>query len=180
MLIRSILIRPMRIRPLLDPDVPAAAALLRASALAYILHESTSDEADAFLPEHDEDGLRGRLADGYAYHAAVLDDGRLAGFIGIRAGSHVFHLFVDAACQRRGVARRLWTAGRDAALASAGAAHPGAFTVNASNHAVPFYEALGFVRTAPMQVAGVRYNPMRLDPAPHAAGSADFLAAPQP
>jgi hypothetical protein len=38
----------------------------------------------------------------------------------------------------------------------------GAFTVNASNHAVPFYEALGFVRTAPVQVAQVLYNPMRL------------------
>ena len=37
------------------------------------------------------------------------------------------------------------------------------FTVNASNHAVPFYEALGFVRTAPMQVARVPYNPMRVD-----------------
>jgi hypothetical protein len=27
---------------------------------------------------------------------------------------------------------------------------------------VPFYEALGFVRSAPMQVARVLYNPMRL------------------
>jgi len=47
--------------------------------------------------------------------------------------------------------------------AGTGAGHPGMFTVNASNHAVPFYEALGFVRTAPMQVARVPYNPMRVE-----------------
>jgi hypothetical protein len=40
--------------------------------------------------------------------------------------------------------------------------HSGVFTVNASNYAVPLYEALGFERTAPMQVSVVRYNPMRL------------------
>lgn len=169
----------MLIRPLLDADVPAAAALLRASALAFVLRDSTHGDAAAFLARHDAEGLRGRLADGYAYHAAVLDDGRLAGFIGVRAGSHVYHLFVDAALQRRGVARGLWTAGRDAALAAAGPAHPGIFTVNASNYAVPFYESIGFVRTGPTQVDQVHYNPMRLDPAPHGA-SADFFAAPQP
>jgi hypothetical protein len=48
---------------------------------------------------------------------------------------------------------------REAAL---GPDHPGAFTVNASNHAMPFYVSLGFVRTAPTQVSIVRYNPMRL------------------
>jgi hypothetical protein len=41
-------------------------------------------------------------------------------------------------------------------------ARPGEFTVNASNYAVALYEALGFERTAPMQVGIVRYNPMRL------------------
>lgn len=34
--------------------------------------------------------------------------------------------------------------------------------MNASNHALPFYAALGFVPTAPAQEGIVRYNPMRL------------------
>lgn len=39
----------------------------------------------------------------------------------------------------------------------------GVRTVNASNYAVPVYEALGFVRTAPMQCKnGVYFNPMVL------------------
>jgi hypothetical protein len=49
------------------------------------------------------------------------------------------------------------------------------FTVNASNHALPFYESLGFVRTAPMQVAAVPYNPMRLDLSPSGDPGADSV-----
>jgi GNAT superfamily N-acetyltransferase len=72
----------------------------------------------------------------------------------------VFHVFVDRRWQRRGVARRLWQAARDTAQAQEG--HAGVFTVNASNYSVRFYAALGFQRSAPMQVARVCYNPMRL------------------
>jgi GNAT superfamily N-acetyltransferase len=150
----------MIIRSLDPADIPAAAALLRCAALEFILHESTPEGARHFLAENDEAGLRARVAAGFVYHVAIVE-GELAGFIGMRDRSHVFHLFVEPRWQRRGIARRLWEAGRDHAL---GVGHAGAFTVNASNHAVPFYEALGFVRSAPMQVAQVLYNPMRLDP----------------
>jgi GNAT superfamily N-acetyltransferase len=152
----------MLIRPFNDDDIAPAAALLRRAALDIILHESTPEGARDFLSRHDADGLRANLAAGFIYHAALVD-GQLAGFIGLRERSHVFHLFVDAAWQRRGIARRLWEHGRDAALAPG---HPGIFTVNASNYAVPFYAGLGFVRTAPMQVAAVLYNPMRLTMGP--------------
>ncbi|WP_239700987.1 GNAT family N-acetyltransferase [Massilia sp. 9096] len=40
---------------------------------------------------------------------------------------------------------------------------------------MPFYASLGFVRTAPMQVAAVLYNPMRLGAA---GGAASVLVAP--
>jgi GNAT superfamily N-acetyltransferase len=151
----------MQIR-LLDPaDVPAAAAVLRRAAETFILHESTPEDAAAFLAEQDEARLRSNLDEGYVYHAAVVD-GVLAGFIGVRGGTHVYHLFVDAAYQRRGIARALWDAARAAALVPG---HPGVFTVNASNVAVPFYASVGFERTAPMQVDKVRYNPMRLSTA---------------
>lgn len=149
------------IRPLAGADVPAAAGLLRRGAEAFILHESAPQDAADFLAQHGEDGIRAALAAGMVYHAALVD-GQLAGFIGIRERSHVYHLFVDERWQRRGIARRLWECARAAALAPG---HLGAFTVNSSNHAVPLYEALGFVRSAPMQVARVRYNPMRLDAA---------------
>jgi GNAT superfamily N-acetyltransferase len=148
----------MQIR-LLDPaDIPAAAALLRRAAETFILHESAPEDAASFLGQHDAHGLRRNLDAGFVYHVAIVD-GALAGFIGVRGGTHVYHLFVDAAYQRRGIARALWQAARAAALAPG---HPGVFTVNASNVSVPFYASLGFERTAPMQVDKVRYNPMRL------------------
>jgi GNAT superfamily N-acetyltransferase len=88
----------------------------------------------------------------------------------------LYHLFVDRRWQRRGIARRLWEAGRAAALASGAS---GSFTVNASNYALPFYEALGFVRSGPMQAGPLIHNPMRLDPASVPAATArDGFVAP--
>ena len=165
----------MLIRPFTPADMPAAAALLRRAAETFILHESSPVDAAAFLAEHDAAGLCRNLDAGFVYHAAVVD-GMLAGFIGVRGATHVYHLFVDASYQRRGIARALWLAARTAALRPG---HPGVFTVNASNVSVPFYASLGFERTAPMQVSTVRYNPMRLVAAPSASGmgGADFVGA---
>ena len=151
----------MLIRPLIPDDIPATAALLRRAAEEFILHESTPEGAAAFLAEQSEDAIRGFVARGFAYHVAELE-GRLAGFIAIRERTHVYHLFVDKRFHRRGIARRLWETARAAVLASGPGPHPGCFTVNASNHALPFYAALGFAPTAPMQTGAVRYNPMRL------------------
>jgi GNAT superfamily N-acetyltransferase len=148
----------MLIRPFEPADIPAAAGVLRRAAEAFILHESTPEHAAAFLAEHDAAGLRRNVDAGFVYHAAVVD-GVLAGFIGVRGGTHLYHLFVDAAYQRRGIARALWQV---ALTAASQPGHHGVFTVNASNVSVPFYASLGFERTAPMQVATVHYNPMRL------------------
>jgi ribosomal protein S18 acetylase RimI-like enzyme len=152
----------MQIRSLATDDIPAVAALLRRAAEEFILHESAPEDAVVFLTEQGEDAVRAFLAQGFVYHVAEVD-GALAGFIAIRERSHVYSLYVDKAFHRRGIARRLWETAREHALDEApGTDHPGAFTVNSSNHAVPFYAALGFVPTAPMQVSIVRYNPMRL------------------
>jgi GNAT superfamily N-acetyltransferase len=148
----------MLIRPFEPADIPAAAGVLRRTAEAFILHETAPEHAAAFLAEHDAAALRRNLDAGFVYHAAVVD-GVLAGFIGVRGGTHLYHLFVDAAYQRRGIARALWDVARPAALQPG---HPGIFTVNASNYAVPLYASLGFERTAPMQDDKVPYNPMRL------------------
>lgn len=150
----------MLIRPIDDADIPAAAALLRRAAQEFILHDAAPADAAAFLAGQDETALRGFIASGFVYHVAVVD-GELAGFVGVRGGSHLYGLYVDRRFQRRGIAGRLWETARDAALAGV-PDHPGVFTVNASNHALPWYAAHGFVRTAPMQVALVPYNPMCL------------------
>jgi len=84
----------------------------------------------------------------------------IAGVAAIRSNSHLFYLFVGKAYQRTGLARRLWAQVMADSLTQG---NPGRFTVNASNHAVPAYEKLGFQRTEPTKnTGGVLYNPMAL------------------
>ncbi len=125
----------------------------------FIVHESSPDAAAAFARENDEEGIRAFVRVGMAYYVAEKN-GAVAGFIAIRDNKHIFHMFVDKAHHRQGIARDLWTVARQAALE---AGNPGAFTVNASNYALPVYQAMGFVRTAPTQLKnGIYYNPMQL------------------
>lgn len=141
-----------------DADLPAAAALLRSLALEFILHDSAPEAVDMFISQHNEAGLRGFMRAGIQYYAAQ-DDGILAGFIAVRDNRHVFHMFVDRSRHGQGLASRLWRHARAQALARG---NPGVFTVNASNYAVPMYEAMGFRRTAPTQTThGIAFNPMQ-------------------
>ncbi|SHG98895.1 GNAT family N-acetyltransferase [Massilia sp. CF038] len=152
----------MQIRPLSATDIPAAASLLRLLAERSIVQDCAPVDAAAFLREHDADGIARHLADGMAYHVATRDD-VLLGFIGVRERRHVFHMFVDQAHQRQGVARALWQHAR------AAAGNPAQMTVNAAIGAVPVYRALGFVPTAPVQSRnGIAFHPMQFEGSVHA------------
>lgn len=149
----------MQIRPIEERDVAAVAGLLQALARQFIVHEATPEGAATFLRENDADAIRRYIAAGMVYHVAQVD-GAIAGFIAMRERAHLYHMFVGVAWQRRGIGRRLWEVARQAALDAGG---DGRFTVNASNFAVPVYQALGFARTAPMQtMKGLPFNPMAL------------------
>ena len=150
----------MQIRPIEDRDVPAVARLLNVLAREFIVHESPPEGAATFLRENDEAAIRRYIEAGQVYHVAE-SAGEIAGFISIRERSHLFHMFVGVQWQGQGVARKLWERARQAAIDAGGG---GSFTVNASTFAVPVYEKMGFVRTAPMQcLKGLFFNPMRLD-----------------
>jgi len=84
---------------------------------------------------------------------------QLAGFLAIRDGSHLFHLFVERAYQRQGVARALW----ERALHDLGpSGSRRAFTVNSSLAAVPVYRALGFFPAGSIKSEhGISFLPMR-------------------
>lgn len=149
----------MLIRPIQDRDLPAVAALFRVLAAEFIVHESTPAGAATFLRENDEQGLRGFIACGHVYHVADID-GEIVGFIAVRERKHLFHMFVAKRLHGQGIARKLWEVARRAAIEDG---HDGSFTVNASNFAVPVYQAMGFVRSAGTQCAkGLYYNPMQL------------------
>lgn len=153
----------IHIRPMTDADVAGVSRLLRALAARFIVRDMAPEDADRFLNENDENGVRGFLARGYVYHVAEAGD-ELAGFIGLRDGVHVYHMFVDERWHRRGIARALWAKARRVALTPD---HPGHFTVNASDYAVPVYAGWGFVPTAARQcVRGLHFTPMRLERVP--------------
>jgi GNAT superfamily N-acetyltransferase len=150
----------MRIRSIHDNDIAAVARLMHDLSREFITSEGSVAAAASFARENDETGLRGFIGAGIVYHVAE-EDGTIVGFIAVRQASHLFHMFVDKAHHRKGIAKALWAVARQAAL---DAGNPGYFTVNSSNYAVPVYEALGFVRTEPMQCKnGIKYNPMKLD-----------------
>ena len=150
----------MQIRSIQDNDVPAVARLLKVLARQFIVHESSLVGAATFLRENEETAIRRYIALGHVYHVAE-PDGDIAGFVAVRERNHLFHMFVGVRWQRQGVGRQLWEAARAQAIAAGGS---GEFTVNSSNFAVPMYEAMGFVRTAPMQsMKGLLYNPMAFE-----------------
>lgn len=150
----------MKIRLITDADVPAVSAMMRRLSGEFIVHESSPESAAAFARENDVDGIRAFVAAGTVYRVAETD-GAIAGFIAMRDNKHVFHMFVDKPYHRQGVARALWDVARETAMA---AGNPGIFTVNSSNHALPVYEAFGFVRTDTTQCKnGIYFNPMQFD-----------------
>jgi GNAT superfamily N-acetyltransferase len=119
------------------------------------------------------EALRGLIsAPNFAYFKGLLD-GELAGVVAVRDHSHLYHLFVDAKFQGRGVARALWLHARAGAEA---AGNPGDFTVNSTPVAVPVYEQLGFRAVGPrVEMKGIAYVPMRLQG--RAAGTEGGMSA---
>jgi GNAT superfamily N-acetyltransferase len=83
-------------------------------------------------------------------------NGKVVGYISIKRPGHLYHLFVHASHQGRGIARSLWEY-------AAGQTEVGGFTVRSSINAVPVYKRFGFVECAPAgENDGVLYQPMEL------------------
>ena len=100
------------------------------------------------------------ISDDKFHYLAAWSGARIAGVIAMRDRSHVHHLFVARAFQRRGVATRLWQRAKDAALA---AGNDGGFSVRSSEYAVPVYERFGFrVAGKRGEMDGIVFVPMRL------------------
>lgn len=150
---------PIQIRPLKLDDVPDVAKLLEQLARKSITCEFSPEAEEKFLSSNDAAAIRGFIANGFAYWVAERDQA-IVGFVGVRDNSHVYHLFVGESVQGQGLATRLWQVAKEACCR---AGNSGRFTVNSSNYAVGFYEALGFRRSQPMQDSGgVLYNPLEM------------------
>jgi GNAT superfamily N-acetyltransferase len=139
-------------------DAEAIAALI-ASFQSELTDDPSGAGAEEYLASVSVEAERGYLASERYRYLLAYSDSQLAGFIAIRDGCHLFHLFVERSHQRQGIARRLW----ERALRELGTtSSDGGFTVNSSLSAVPVYDAFGFVPAGSIQsMHGISFLPMR-------------------
>ncbi|GAB2828968.1 GNAT family N-acetyltransferase [Comamonas piscis] len=141
------------IRQATASDAEAASHLVTGLA-HYFLSDPASAESRSFVAGLTASAYAERIGSSQFQHYVAEDTEGLCGVVAFRDGSHVYHLFVRADAQGRGIARALW---QHARLRS----NHSTFTVNASLYAVPVYERLGFVAKAgPQQLHGVVFVPM--------------------
>lgn len=114
-------------------------------ALVQVLPDPTLPGSEALLESMAFAAVAARLSAPDYLHLVACHDGRLQGYIALRDGSHLYHLFVDPLFQQHGVARLLW----QALLNASGATR---VTVNSSLLAVPVYQRFGFVVDGAPQV----------------------------
>src|SRR5262245_52314877 len=88
-------------------DAEAIAGLI-ASFQSELTDDSSGAGAEKYLASVSLQAEREYLASERYRYILAYSNSRLAGFIAIRDGSHLFHLFVERSHQRRGLARRLW------------------------------------------------------------------------
>ena len=142
-----------------SPSDAGAVAGLIASFQSELTDDPSGAGAEEFLASVSLQAEREYLASACYRYLLAFAGSQLAGFIAMRDGSHLFHLFVGRAHQRRGLARLL----RQQALRELCAPNSeGAFTVNSSLSAVPVYRAFGFAPAGSIQrIHGISFLPMR-------------------
>jgi GNAT superfamily N-acetyltransferase len=142
-----------------SPSDAEAVAGLIASFQSELTDDPSGAGGESFLASVSLQAERDYLASERYRYLLAYSDSQFAGFVAIRDGSHLFHLFVERSQQGQGVARRLWERALQELCAPG---TDGGFTVNSSLSAVAVYKAFGFVPAGPIQREhGISCLPMR-------------------
>jgi GNAT superfamily N-acetyltransferase len=135
-----------------------AISLLIGSMAEFFTLQRDGTGAEDFFKTISPEAIAGYVASTQFTYFKAVENVTLAGVVAVRDGSHLYHLFVDAAFQRQGLSRQLW----EHARAAVQEINPGYFTVNATPYAQPVYERFGFVATGPrVETKGIAFVPMR-------------------
>ena len=148
------------VRPAVESDAPGISALIN-SQLHHRAPTPTNPAPPEFLAGFSPETIHGYIGSArYSYLVALIER-QLVGVLGIRDGQHLLHLFVAGCCQRRGIARALWSRAKsDLLAATTGEVR---LFVNSSVYAIPVYERFGFKASGPrVEAAGVTYVPMQM------------------
>lgn len=100
------------------------------------------DNKDAAIPEWflrtlDASEFERRLSNDWFTHFVYVEESEIVGYLAMRGGCHLFHLFVAETHQRKGISKALWR------HATSGA-KPKEYTLRSSLYAVPVYQRFGF------------------------------------
>jgi ribosomal protein S18 acetylase RimI-like enzyme len=147
----------LEIREAKTSDADEIGDLIRVLAEKFITHEFDPQARTRFLSSNDGDAVRKNMESGFSYHVA-MHQGKIVGVVGLKDGSHLYHLFVAEEYQGAGLAREMWEKVFDESRESDDTR---IFTVNSSNNAIGFYKKLGFNQSGPrVEKEGIQYNPM--------------------
>jgi GNAT superfamily N-acetyltransferase len=143
----------MLIRKAEFADIPAVRELV--STLSHYFQTEPADTLPPwFATTLSDAAFAQRFADSDYFNYVASMDGQLAGYIALKRGFHLHHLFVAPAFHRQGIAKSLW----QHCLQQLPIAH---CTVRSSLYAVPVYRQLGFqIAGAPGARDGIQFQPM--------------------
>ena len=145
------------VRILRKEEYPEAKALVRRVFDEFVASDCSDGGRTQFYKFLELVNAEDALARGEEFFG-FFSGSELAGVLLLHNCEHIRLLYVAPEHQRRGVARKLFNAARQDAVA----AKVEQITVNASRYGVPAYEKIGFTATEPEQERdGIRFTPMR-------------------
>jgi GNAT superfamily N-acetyltransferase len=145
----------MSIRTATEADVSQIARLV--SSLAhYYLDGPTHELPQWFALTLTESAFSARISNSAFLNLVFEDFEGISGYLSLKDGSHLYHLFVAATAQRKGIAGCLWKAAKERSDSRI-------YTLRSSIFAVPFYRHFGFVESEPAgDKDGIAFQPMEL------------------
>jgi GNAT superfamily N-acetyltransferase len=149
----------LKIRAAQSHDAEKISDLISVLSRKFIVSEFSIEGAEFLLSTMTQSAIEDFMQSGYVYHVAEIDNS-LAGVVGVRDHTHLYHLFVAEQFHRKGIAKKLWQVAMQVCLANG---NPGEFTVNSSAYARDAYKKLGFVaQSGPKEKGGVVFFPMKM------------------
>jgi GNAT superfamily N-acetyltransferase len=149
----------MTIRQAEERDAHAISDLIYEVSEAFLFQRFSDEGRQNFVRSIEPTAIADYINGEFYYYLAEAES-ELMGLIAMRDFRHLYHLFVRAAFQGRGIARKLWDYARETCIY---AGNPGDFTVNSSAYALPVYLKWGFVEAgAAFDKGGIVSTPLRL------------------
>lgn len=130
----------MNIRQANLKDANHISELISDLALKYIAPNCTSEGLNLLIRSMKPEMIAQYMSTNCLYHI-IEENNQIAGVIAIRDNSHLFHMFVAAEFQGKGLAKILWHHAREICLKNG---NTGTFTVNSAINAKSVYLKLGF------------------------------------